>query len=84
MDGSQSFAKSLIDRADEGHMPGWGAPERGKNPRNQLINKDLNAEAELDVKSNASVRVAQSFLNSPFVHFVKGSNTTSVTILFYT
>jgi hypothetical protein len=34
-----------------------------KNRRNQLTNKDLNAEAALDVKGNASKRVVQSFLN---------------------
>jgi hypothetical protein len=64
MDGSQSFAQSLKHRADEGHMSGWSAPERGKTSRNQLTNKDLNAEVALDVKGNASKLVVQSFLNS--------------------
>lgn len=34
-----------------------------KTPRNQLTNKDLNAEVALDVKGNASKLVVQSFLN---------------------
>jgi hypothetical protein len=64
MDGSQSFAQSLKHRADEGHMPGWSAPpERGKTPRHQLTDKDLNAEVALDVKGNASKWVVQTFLN---------------------
>ncbi|WP_236720915.1 porin [Paraburkholderia phytofirmans] len=37
-----------------------------KTPRNQLTNKDLNAEVALDVKGNASKLVVQSFLNSYF------------------
>jgi hypothetical protein len=65
MDGSQSFAQSLKHRADEGHMPGWSAPpERGKTPRHQLTDKDLNAEVALDVKGNASKWVVQTFLNN--------------------